>query len=126
MSGFVLGRKRLGVNFGSGIVSGLDRSKVERFDPSYVGELILDEEFDMKPEASQDFFLSVYEKMDVQKFINPGSSKCWIKDFKAWLLLEDETFPVPEAEFISKVSTWIETTLEGNIATTRNEVVIIG
>ena len=46
-----------------------------------------------------------------------GSVKCWIKDFKAWLESNSETFPITgESAFTNKVINWMLTTEEGKKA----------
>ena len=66
-------------------VKGINKDKVVRWNPDYVGEVIWDETFDISSEANQRSLLDFCDDLLKQEFVADNFVNCWTSDFNAYL-----------------------------------------
>lgn len=77
-------------------VDTINKTKVDFFNASDIGETIWDDEFDMSdPESQKQIFqFCMHLKNQSDILYQPRSIKCWIEDFRIYLFNRGERFPV--------------------------------
>ena len=66
-------------------VKGIDKSKVSRWDKTYIGEVIFDDEFDLSPYDNQKALIDLCSELPNKEFVLDRQVICWTDIFNAWL-----------------------------------------
>jgi len=78
------------VEFSWGI-SGLDRSKASYYDPTYIGEVIFDNDFDVSSTTGQQFIYDTCQDLKTKERVY--KVYCFMESYKTWRLQSNNTFP---------------------------------
>lgn len=98
-------------------VQGLNRSDVNLWDPSRMGEVVWDDTFTITPEANQQFLLDLCSEMRENRtsLVKDGKVNCWIESMDSFVqetTLGDENLQLPladEATFQKYFQMFLET-----------------
>ena len=94
-------------------VQDINRAGDSMWDSEFIGEAILDDSFSASSEESQQYLLELCADMKTKWFIKEGTVRCWIEEFRAYLLSKGSQFPVAEADFEKKLNIWTKSELAG-------------
>lgn len=99
-------------------VKDVNRDDVVKWEPSYVGEVIWDDSFDLSPEANQQNLLDFCTDLVTQDFVADDYVKCWTDDFNLYLseLNPPLSMPLPPAIFEEKLNAWVTDNELGQLA----------
>ena len=94
-------------------VKDLDRSNVGLWDPSELGELVWDEEFDIAPALNQRTLLNLCDELtnDQPELVKDSGVKCWIQNMDTWLRkAKGKQLPIEDsAEFTKELLDFAKT-----------------
>lgn len=62
-------------------VKDIDKEGGVYWDSSFVGEGVMDPDFDLSPEAAQSSILQLCQDLRKQEFVQNEYVKCWLEDF---------------------------------------------
>ena len=104
-------------------VKDIDKSKVSMWDPSYIGEPVMDEKFDLTPVEAQQSLIDFCDKLPDLDFVEAGKATCWTTAFRAYLKNSNLDMPIKDPDvFKTKLNDWVSTTQAGQLAKFSNEV----
>eukprot|EP00357_Protocruzia_adherens_P001729 CAMPEP_0115016268 /NCGR_PEP_ID=MMETSP0216-20121206/27324_1 /TAXON_ID=223996 /ORGANISM="Protocruzia adherens, Strain Boccale" /LENGTH=978 /DNA_ID=CAMNT_0002386669 /DNA_START=407 /DNA_END=3343 /DNA_ORIENTATION=- len=97
-------------------LDGVDRSDVNRWDAEDRGDLEWDDSFDMSPPESQqkmaDFCDQLKTIQDKDLVQSPDDVTCFLDTFRSYLTSKGHTFPVPQADFLTRLQEYINNPTE--------------
>ena len=66
-------------------INGINKDKVDRWEPKYIGEAIMDENFNLAPVDAQQSLLNLCTELETAEVVSLGQVECWTTDFNQWL-----------------------------------------
>mmetsp|Transcript_30331 Transcript_30331/g.34452 ORF Transcript_30331/g.34452 Transcript_30331/m.34452 type:complete len:967 (+) Transcript_30331:157-3057(+) len=109
-------------------IDGLDRSDVVPYDVESIGEVEWDDNFNLAPTQNQSRLVEICAQLKDFNQTQDGITNCFIEDFKSWIIdTKNETFPVPEAEFNTKMKEFLagagnEHSVQGRVGYVGNDL----
>lgn len=94
------------VNFIWG-VAGVDNDDTDRWDPSDLGTVIWDDNFDMSSEANQQRLLDICNDLKASSLVKDQQVTCWVENF---LNARNGGNPVAQANFYTELDAYLLTT----------------
>ena len=88
-------------------ISSLDRTNVDRWDPTDIGKIVYDDDFDMSSEANQQRLIDICNDLKSSRLVLNGQVTCWIQDF---LDTQNGGNTIPQSNFYTQLEAYINTT----------------
>ena len=85
-------------------VRGVDRSGTDRWDPTDIGKIIWDDDFDLTPEANQQRVIDICNDLKSNALVKNSQVTCWVQDF---VNAQNGGNPVPQADFYTRLNDYI-------------------
>ncbi len=63
----------------------IDKEGVGKWNPEEIGTIVWDDNFDLAPEANQQYLYDFCLGLRSQEFVSDGDVTCWIESFKEWV-----------------------------------------
>ena len=79
---------------------------MNKWDPSYIGEVMMDPDFDLSPKEAQQSLLDFCSDLVSQDFVADEIVRCWTTDFAAYLATLDKQMPLEPEEFKELIYKW--------------------
>ena len=92
-------------------VTGVDQSKVGRWDASDLGTIVWDDNFDMSSTTAQLRLLDICADLRTSSLVKDSKVTCWVEDF---LNAQNGGSPVSQANFYTELETYLATTNGAN------------
>jgi len=95
-------------------VEDIDKSDTSMWDPVYIGEAIMDENFDLSPPDAQQSLIDFCTDLPTRDFILNKDVTCWMDQFKVYVETTlEKTMPLEQEEFKDALYTWAFEVPEG-------------
>ena len=88
-------------------ISKLNRDGVDRWDPTDIGKIVYDDDFDMSSEANQQRLIDICNDLKSSRLVLNGQVTCWIQDF---LDTQNGGNTIPQSSFYTQLEAYINTT----------------
>ena len=91
-------------------LKGIDKDGVDIWDPTNLGKLEYDEDFDLTTATNQNRLKQICVNLRLQSHIVlDGNVECWIEDFETWLSGGGGTGSFPSSNLNSDLALFIKT-----------------